>query len=197
MELSSTTLSAEAAYKLLVGVVVPRPIAWVTTLSSGGSVNLAPFSFFTVVSQKPPMIAISVGRRKGELKDTARNIDARRDFVVNICDETMFEKVHLSGADFPENVSEAETLGLALLPSRDVAVPRLADSPINLECTLSQTIEFGDLHVRLIVGEVRRFHIRDDLYRDGKIDTERLRPLARVAGPSYASLDRFIHLRPT
>ena len=197
MEISSTGLSAEAAYKLLVGVIVPRPIAWVTTLSSTGSVNLAPFSFFTLVSQKPPMIAISVGRRAGKLKDTARNIEARRDFVVNISDETMFEKVHLSGAEYAEDVSEADMLGLALLPSRDVAVPRLAIAPISLECSLSQNIEFGDLLSRLIVGEVRRFHIRDDLYRDGKIDTDKLRPLARVAGPSYASLDNFIRLKPS
>lgn len=126
MNRSADGLSVDEVYRLLVGLIVPRPIAWVTSLSVEGMVNLAPFSAFTYLSTEPPLIGISVMRRGDGLKDTARNIADRGDFVVNIADETLVQPVHLSAAEHPCDVSEADLLGLELEPSLDVAAPRLA-----------------------------------------------------------------------
>ena len=196
VEIDPATAQAEETYKLLVGAVVPRPIAWVTTLTKSGRVNLAPFSCFTFVSSKPPMVAISVGRLVGKLKDTARNIAERGEFVVHIADESQVELVHRSSQEYPEEVSEAELLGMEMVPSRRVAVPRLAAAPVALECRHERTVEFGKLRAQLIAGEVVNFHIAESLYREGKIDATRFRPIARLGGPRYARLGEIITLQP-
>lgn len=196
MHRSAEVLSVDEVYKLLIGLIVPRPIAWVTSLSLKGVVNLAPFSAFTYLSTEPPLIGISVMRRGDGLKDTAQNIADRRDFVVNIADETLVRPVHLSAAEYPHDVSEAELLGLGLVPSVDVAAPRLACVPAALECGFEQVIAFGDRGAQLIVGRVRRFHVRDELLDGGKVMTERLRPLCRIAGPKYAGLGEVHTLEP-
>lgn len=197
MDIAAENLTPKQAYRLLAGIVVPRPIAWVTTQSATGRTNAAPFSCFTFVCYSPPMIAISVGRKGDDLKDTARNIAERREFVVNIADEGLLEPLHQSSVEYPSDISEVEELGLELLPSRSIACPRIAAAPIALECCLHQTIELGSLHTQLIVGEVTHFQIRDELYKDGKIETDRLRPLGRVAGPRYTKLSEFVSMRPT
>lgn len=197
MEIDAGTLSPQEAYRLLVGLVVPRPIAWVTTQSSAGVVNLAPFSCFTFVSYSPPMVAISVGRRGEALKDTARNIMESKAFVVNIVDEPHIEQMHLSSAEHPAEVGEAALLGLKTEPSHSPGCHRLSSAPAALECMLYDIIEFGALRTQLIVGEIRHFHIRDGLCRDGKIDSRELAPVGRVAGPRYAMLREFISLPPT
>ena len=188
MIVDPTSLDAEQSYKLLTGIVVPRPIAWITSLSPRGIVNLAPFSAFTFVSPKPPMLAISIGHKAGIYKDTLRNILAGEEFVVHIASQSQLDAVHLSAVEHPSDVSEVEQLGLATLPGDQVRVPRLADAPIAMECRFRSCLEFGETRSRLVVGEVVRFHIRDGLARDGKIDTAALDPIARVAGPVYAAL---------
>ena len=196
MEIDSRTLSPQAAYKLITGVVVPRPIAWVTTLGPEGTVNLAPFSAFTFVSTRPPMIGINVGRKAGVRKDTANNIHEHKEFVVNIADETMIEHVHLSAIEHAPDVSEVDELGLAVAPSSAVRTPRLVDAPVSLECRLHRVVEFGDTGSEFIVGEILVWRIRDGLVQDGKIDTLKLRPIARIAGPRYAKLGDIIDLAP-
>lgn len=196
MQISAATLTEQQAYKLLVGALVPRPIAWVTSISADGRVNAAPFSCFTFVSYSPPLIAISIGRKNGVLKDTARNLLAVKDFVVNIADDSMVDALHLSSQEFPETVSEPDQLGLELAISTDISCPRLAATPISMECRLHEVLEFGSLRTQLFVGEVVQFHIRDDLYRDGKVDTAELRPLGRAAGPNYVRLRDFIRVAP-
>ncbi len=196
MEIPAATLAPEAVYKLITGIVVPRPIAWVTTLSGPGQVNLAPFSAFTFVSTKPPMIGINVGRKAGIVKDTARNIHANGEFVVNIADDTMIELVHLSAIEFPPEVSEVTELGLETIPSHVVATPRLAIAPISLECRLHRAIAFGDTGSEFMVGEVVVFHIRDGLVENGKIDTGKLHPICRIGGPRYAKLGEIVSLKP-
>lgn len=188
MEFAASDLSKEAAYKLLIGSVVPRPIAWISTLSISGGVNLAPFSAFTFLSSKPPMIGVSIGRRDGKLKDTAANILRDGEFVVNIADMAQIELLHRSSYPYGEHESETEQLGLSTLPSRDIRAPRLADAPISLECKIHQALEFGDERWHFFVGEVRRFHIRDALCVDGKIDSFSLDPIARLGGPHYTGL---------
>ncbi len=196
MRIDPSDLAAEQAYRLLTGIVVPRPIAWVTTLSGDGVVNLAPFSAFTFVSPKPPMLAISVGRKAGVYKDTAYNILNNEEFVVHIADSTLMNAVHESSTEHPPDVSEVEELNLETLPGERVKVPRLAVAPIAMECRFRQCLEFGETRSRLLVGEVLVFHIRDGLLNNGKIETEALDPIARIGGPRYARLGEIFTLKP-
>jgi flavin reductase (DIM6/NTAB) family NADH-FMN oxidoreductase RutF len=192
MRIFSESLNAASAYKLLTGVVVPRPIAWVATLNEGGGVNLAPFSTFTFVSADPPMVGFNAGLRNGERKDTVRNILARREYVVHIVDENLVDPMHASAEDFPSEISEAEALGLETVASDIVSVPRLSASPIAAECVFDRTIEFGRSGAEFVVGEIKLFHIRDDLIENGKVDTLRLNPVGRLAGPVYGTIGTII-----
>ena len=196
MRIDPAYLDAETAYRLITGVVVPRPIAWVTSLSATGVLNLAPFSAFMFVSPKPPMLAISVGRKGNIYKDTAQNILNNEEYVVHIADSSLMNAVHESSTEHPPDVSEVEELRLSTLPGERIKVPRLAAAPIAMECRFRQCLEFGETRSRLIVGEVLVFHIRDGLLQNGKIETEALDPIARIAGPRYARLGEIVTLKP-
>jgi len=196
MRIDPAYLDPETAYRLITGVVVPRPIAWVTSLSATGVLNLAPFSAFMFVAPKPPMLAISVGRKGNIYKDTAQNILNNEEYVVHIADSSLMNAVHESSTEHPPDVSEVDELGLATLPGERIKVPRLAAAPIAMECRFRQCLEFGDTRSRLIVGEVLVFHIRDGLLNNGKIETEALDPIARIAGPRYARLGEITTLKP-
>lgn len=185
-------LDAAGAYRLLVGIVVPRPIAWITTLDGEGRVNAAPFSCYTFVCNRPPMLAVNLGRREGELKDTARNVRERREFVVNVVTEALIAPMHGSSSEYPPEVSETERLGIELAPSRLVAPPRVAASPIALECRLERVVELGELRNDLVIGEVVVFHVADAVYADGRVDMRKFQPLARLGGPYYARLGEII-----
>jgi flavin reductase (DIM6/NTAB) family NADH-FMN oxidoreductase RutF len=195
MRIDPAYLDAETAYRLITGVVVPRPIAWVTSLSATGVLNLAPFSAFMFVAPKPPMLAISVGRKGNIYKDTAQNILNNEQYVVHIADSSLMNAVHESSTEHPPDVSEVDELGLATLPGERIKVPRLAAAPIAMECRFRQCLEFGETRSRLIVGEVLVFHIRDGLLNNGKIETEALDPIARIAGPRYARLGEIVTLK--
>jgi flavin reductase (DIM6/NTAB) family NADH-FMN oxidoreductase RutF len=195
MRIDPAYLDAETAYRLITGVVVPRPIAWVTSLSATGVLNLAPFSAFMFVAPKPPMLAISVGRKGNIYKDTAQNILNNEQYVVHIADSSLMDAVHESSTEHPPDVSEVDELGLATLPGERIKVPRLAAAPIAMECRFRQCLEFGETRSRLIVGEVLVFHIRDGLLNNGKIETEALDPIARIAGPRYAKLGEIVTLK--
>lgn len=194
MQIRPEELEAEESYKLLTGMVVPRPIAWITTLSASGSVNLAPFSAFTFVSPKPPMLAVSIGHKAGVYKDTAQNILRTEDYVIHIADQPLIEAVHGSAVEYPPDVSEAEVLGLEMVPSVKVAPPRIKAAPLALECRLRHVMEFGETRSRLLVGEVVLIHLRDGLANGGKIDTRALNPICRIAGPNYATLGEIVTL---
>jgi len=188
MIIDPDALDADEVYRLLCGIVVPRPIAWVTSAAAEGGVNLAPFSCFTFLSKLPPMIGINVGPRGDGYKDTARNIHESKEYVVNIGDESMVEPIHLSSEEHPPGVSEVVELGLDVIPGERVSVPRLKATPISMECRLRHVVRYGRVGEEFIVGEVLVFHVRDELYDNGKIDTALLRPVARLGGPKYASL---------
>jgi flavin reductase (DIM6/NTAB) family NADH-FMN oxidoreductase RutF len=196
MRIDPAYLDPETAYRLITGVVVPRPIAWVTSLSATGVLNLAPFSAFMFVAPKPPMLAISVGRKGNIYKDTAQNILNNEEYVIHIADSSLMNAVHESSTEHPSDVSEVDELGLATLPGERIKVPRLAAAPIAMECRFRQCLEFGETRSRLIVGEVLVFHIRDGLLNNGKIETEALDPIARIAGPRYARLGEIVTLKP-
>ena len=188
MYIDASRLDAAGTYRLLVGSVVPRPIAWVTSGVAPRPINLAPFSSFAWVSQYPALLGFTVNRRPDARKDTITNIERDGQFVVNIADETMLGVLHASSERMPPDVSEAEALGLTLTESTNVAVPRLADAPISMECVYDRTIAFRPDGGEFVVGEVVAWHIRDDVLADGRIDTELLRPLGRLAGPRYTGL---------
>lgn len=192
MRISASSLDPEQTYKLMSGIVVPRPIAWISTLNAEGGVNLAPFSCYTFVSNTPPMIGVNIGRKAGRRKDTANNILERRHFVVNIGDETLLDAIHASAEEHPPQISEADLLGLAVSPGEAIATPRLADAPISLECQLHSVTPFGDTGAEFYVAQVLLFHIRDTLIRAGKIDTRELRPVCRIGGPNYATLGSIV-----
>lgn len=195
MRIDPSLLDAEEGYRLISGMVVPRPIAWVTSLSGGGVLNLAPFSAFTFVSLKPPMLAISIGHKAGVYKDTAQNILRNEEFVIHIADSSLMNAVHESAAEFPPEVSEVEELGLKTMASELIGVPRLSLAPIAMECRFRHCFEFGEARTRLIVGEVMMFHVRDGLLENDKIETKALDPIARIAGPRYARLGEIVTLK--
>ena len=194
MKLNASDLDAKQAYKLMTAVVVPRPIAWVSTLSATGVSNLAPFSYFTSVSNKPPMVGINIGQEARGRKDTATNILDTKEFVVNIGNFAQVEDLHASADHHPPEVSEIELLGLKTLPSEHIAVPRLADAPVQMECRFDRMIPFGTAGSEFYVGEVIAFHVRDDLIDNNKIDSVALDPICRLAGPFYAKLGEIVRM---
>lgn len=194
--IEAAALDAEQTYKLLTGVVVPRPIAWVTTRSPGGVLNLAPFSAFTFVSTKPPMLGINIGRKNGQRKDTALHILATREYVVHIADLALTDAVHASAVEHPTDVSEADLLGLERVASVHLAVPRLVAPPVAMECRLHSVTPYGDTGAEFFVGEVLCWHVRAGLLHGGKIESVALDPVCRIGGPNYAGLGRRITLMP-
>jgi flavin reductase (DIM6/NTAB) family NADH-FMN oxidoreductase RutF len=195
-EIDPSTLTRDQRYKLLTGLVVPRPIAWVSTLSLGGKVNLAPFSAFTFVSQEPPMVLVSFGRTAGVLRQTGENILRSGEFVVNIADQSLLGFLHDSSANYPPEESEADALELATAQSSVVAPPRVASAPAALECRLHLAIPFGREQNYSMIGEVLRYHVRPDLLVNDKISTRKLDPVGRIAGPTYAQLGEMMTLPP-
>jgi flavin reductase (DIM6/NTAB) family NADH-FMN oxidoreductase RutF len=183
MIVDPSTQDAAANYKLLIGSILPRAIAWVSTLSTDGVANLAPISFFTAVGRKPPMISISMQPRSDgvTLKDTFVNIRDTGEFVVNIANLELADAMHRSAFEFPSEVDEFEALGLEKAQSQTVRVPRVKAAPIALECKLERIIPIGE-YDHVIFGEVLRFQIRDDLYLErGRIDTSALQAVGRLA----------------
>src|SRR3982751_6626934 len=145
MEYAAENLSQRERYKVLISFVLPRPSAWVTTVGPTGVVNAAPFSFFNVFAEDPPLVMFAVNKRPdGRLKDTWLNIERSREFVVNLTDEPLARAMHDSSGDFPPTIGEPDHLGLKLAPSTRVAVPRLADAPWAMECTVWKTINVKD-----------------------------------------------------
>ncbi len=188
-------------YKLMIGAIVPRPIAFVSSLSADGVRNLAPFSFFTGISANPPVICFSTMRRSsdGARKDTLNNIEATGEFVVNVVSEPIAEQMNLSSAEFPPGVDEFVESGLTPVPSDLVKPPRVQESPINMECRLVQIVHVSPrpLGGSLILGEILRFHIRDELFENFRIDPDKLRPIGRMGGPTFTrTTDRFDLIRP-
>ena len=188
-------------YAMLVGVVTPRPIAWVTSVDPEGRVNLAPFSFFNAFGANPPVVVFSPTlRRDGSRKDTLRNVEATGEFVLNAAVETLAEQVNLSSKDLPYGDSEVELTGLRVQPSLKVKPPRIADSPVHLECKVIQIVPLGNgpIAANLVIGEVLVFDVDDGVLDPaGRIDPRKLRTIARLGGDYYCrTTDLFEMKRP-
>lgn len=183
MQIDPSQHSATDNYKLLTNLVVPRPIAWVTSLNKSGTVNLAPFSFFNAVSGEPLFIVVSVGHRDDESqKDTARNVLESGEFVVNMVNEELMNAMTISAADFPAGSSELEAAGLHTTPSEKIKVPRVAESPVNLECRLHTSLALGVN--TLLVGAVVMLHVADHLIDSAKLHIHDFTPIGRMGSPS-------------
>jgi flavin reductase (DIM6/NTAB) family NADH-FMN oxidoreductase RutF len=181
--------------------VVPRPIAFVSTVSPEGAFNVAPFSFFTVASANPPVLVFTVARRSlpDPRKDTLRNINTGRDFVVNVVSEEIGEKMNLCAGEYPPDVDEFEVSGLTPVPSDLVKAPRVAESHVNMECRLLYTIEMSGFPSggNLVLGQVVRIHVDDAIVENHRIDPDKLRAIGRMAGNTYTrTMDRFDMIRP-
>lgn len=186
--LDTQAMPHEEAYKFLSSCVVPRPIAWVTTRNEDGSINAAPFSSFNYVCTSPPMLAINIELRGEGMKDTERNIRRTGEYVVNIASEACLEDLHHSAIECPTEISEVERLNLELLDSTHIPVPRLACTPVQMECKLEQILPLGRGRNTLFIGEVLAFHLSEQVYNGRHIDIQAMRPIARLGGPFYAGL---------
>jgi flavin reductase (DIM6/NTAB) family NADH-FMN oxidoreductase RutF len=190
--------SSSDIYKLMVGSIVPRPIAFVATISTEGVANLAPFSFFNAVCPEPPVICFSVSNRVPR-KDTITNIRATGEFVVNIVSEAIAERMNVCSGDYPAGVSEFEISGLTPEPSEIVKPPCVRESPVNMECKLIQIVDVSTRPggASLVIGEVVRFHFDRAVVHNFRVDPDRLRAVGRIGGNEYTrTLDRFEMIRP-
>lgn len=184
-------------YKLLIGTIIPRPVAFVTSVGEDGTVNGVPFSYFNIVSSNPPMISLALQWKNGKLRDTARNILNKKEFVVHIVDEQNVEKINETAASLPPNVSEVEQIGLSLIASEAISVPGIQESKVRMECVLEHAAELGEngsIGVDLIVGKILKFHIDEVIYEEGRINQEKLAPVSRLAGSNYAKIGEIFTL---
>ena len=183
------------AYRLMLSIVVPRPIAWVSTLGADGTINLAPFSFFNAVGGTPPTIMVSIGERAGKPKDTLRNVQETGEFVVHIANEELVEQLNKTSGDWAYGDNEFELAGLTQLPSTDVKPPRIAAAPVAMECKATQIIPVNETHYTMVLGQVLRYHIREDLLGPDKlVKAVDLGAVARLGGDEYTAIDRIFAL---
>ena len=178
-------------YRFMIGIVVPRPIAFVSTVGNGGAFNVAPFSYFNAITNKPPLIGISITNRAGEPKDTLRNIQGAGDFVVNVVNESLLERVVHASGEWAKDVDEFRLTGLTPVKSDLVQSPRVGESPVSLECRLFRIVELGDSF--FTVGEIVRAHVAEDVLTDGRVDVEKLKPVGRLGGDGYSIVRNVIH----
>lgn len=192
------SISSSKAYHWMVNVIVPRPIAWVGTVSASGNFNLAPFSFFTGVCSNPPtLLFCPVLHPDGREKDTLRNIRETRCFTVNSASVDHIDHVHQSSEVFPPEVSEFEKTNLTPIPSLHIAAPRLAEASVQLECTLQQIIDISPVQPgvgagSIVIGTIRCLHVNELILEQERISIEKLNPLARIGGPLYSNLGEIL-----
>jgi len=201
MILDPQEMSASAVYHTLVSAIVPRPIAWVSTVSNDGIANLAPFSFFSGVTASPPSVMFSpVNRPDGSSKDTVVNIRANGQFVINVVPFALAEQMNQTSAEFPAEASEFEVVGLTPSKSERVAPPWVRESPIQMECELIQIVEIGDgaLAANVVIGKILLVRVADQLTTDGRIDAQKLDAIGRLGGKDYCrTTEQFSIERPS
>lgn len=203
MKVDPATISSDAAYSWQAATILPRPIAWTSTLNEDGSANLAPFSFFTGVSSDPPTCLICVSRRRRQPdgtqppKDTWRNIERTGEFVIHVVNDALGQQMNATSRDFPYGTDEFATAGLTKVASERVAPPRIGEAPVAMECRLERIVEIGRAGTAIIVGEILLWHVHDDLVVAGRLDLGRLDAIGRMGGPTYTrTRDRFDMQRP-
>jgi flavin reductase (DIM6/NTAB) family NADH-FMN oxidoreductase RutF len=203
VKVDPATLSADAAYAWQAATILPRPIAWTSTLNEDGSANLAPFSFFTGVSSDPPTCLICVSRRRRQSdgtrppKDTWRNIERTGEYVIHVVDDALAAQMNATSREFPYGTDEIAEVGLTKVASDRVAPPRIVEAPVAMECRLERIVEVGRAGTAVIIGEILLWHVRDELVVGGRLDLGRLDAIGRMGGPTYTrTRDRFDLVRP-
>ena len=215
MDVAPSQLAHRELYNILISAVVPRPIAWVSSLSASGEPNLAPFSFFNAVCAKPPLLAFAPGMRapkKGEaaadetaghpgvhIKDTLGNIRETGEFVINVVTFELAEAMNLTSGEYDASINEFELAKVASAPSRVVRPPRVADSPVSFECKLHQILDFntGPEGGSLVIGEIVSIHVDERHLKDGRLDRNSLDLIGRMGGLQYTrTAERFEMVRP-
>lgn len=206
MELDAATLEPREAYRFLIGTVIPRPIAFVSTRGADGSLNLAPFSYFNAFASAPMVLGIGIGRKNGgQPKDTLRNILETGEFVVNLVTEDLAVRMNATSGEYPYGESEFDVARLTPEPSARVAPPRVRESPVAFECLLYQAIDIKESKVQgrqltpnygtLVLGEVVHMRVADHLLDEaGRVDPRKLAPIGRLGGPTYAKLGEIFAL---
>jgi len=185
MQIDPQELSAGALYRFMISAIVPRPIAFVSTVDARGTTNVAPFSYFAPLASRPPLLGISINdRRGGGPKDTLRNARETGDFVVNIVHEPMLDAMVRASGEWPEGESEFSLTGLAAAPSVRVRAPRVAESLVHFECRLAREVALGN--TTLAIGEIVLVECADDVLADGLVDATRLKPIGRLGGDAYS-----------
>lgn len=201
MKINPAEISIKEMYGHLVSMITPRPIAWVTTVNQDGIANLAPYSFFNGVSANPPAVCFSpVNTRDGNLKDTVVNIRHNRQFVVNVVPASLAQQMNQTSFEYDHGEDELAATGLTSLPSEIVRPPRVAESPIQMECELIQVVELGEgpLAPHLTIGKILMVHVADQVLVDGKIQSDRLDLIGRMGGAEYCyTRQKFEMPRPT
>lgn len=202
MDIDPTSMERRNLYQLLISCVVPRPIAWISTQDAQGTLNLAPYSFFNAIGANPPalMFSSNYSSARQSHKDTLQNILASGEFVVNIVTEAVAEAMNLTSGEYGAEVDEFDLAQLTAVPSTVVQPPRVAESPINLECELHRAVPVGEGpgHATVVIGLIKHMHIRDELFNEqGRVDIHRLQPIGRLGGLEYCSVrDIFEMQRP-
>ena len=203
MEIDPREIPARDVYFRMISTIVPRPIAWVSSVSETGQPNLAPFSFFTGVTSKPPTLAFCVGNKRGGIpKDTVANIMATGEFVVNMVPDSLTRDMVQTSAPYDADTNEFAAAGVESIASTQVAVPRVSGSPVSYECTLHQIVEIKHedrITSRMVIGNIVYMHIDDEILdEEGQVDIELLKPVSRIGGQSYATIGETFEIpRPT
>jgi flavin reductase (DIM6/NTAB) family NADH-FMN oxidoreductase RutF len=197
MDINIKDLDPNQIYKLMTSIIVPRPIAWISTVSKDGIYNLAPFSYFAGISSEPPLLMVSIGKRdEKNKKDTWQNIEDTGEFVVNMVTKELLDKMNISAVSFEPDIDEFEKSGLTAAPSDIVKAPLVAESPVNIECEKFEILEIGEMGI--IFGKMLKIHVKDDLINEkGYIDTTKLEIIGRLGGANYCIItkDNTIELR--
>jgi len=194
MKLDPVEMSTLDVYRLMIRTIVPRPIAWISSVSPDGVRNIAPFSFFTGITTDPPTVCFAPARKPGAVKkDTLANVEATGEFVINVVSEEQSEAMNDTATDYPPEVDEFERAGLTPVASEIVSPPRIGESPIHMECKLQTTVAVGNKGGILVIGQVVMFHIDPRVVADGKVDAGLLRAVGRLGGQEYCrTTDRFV-----
>src|SRR5215475_11635376 len=207
MDVRPSDLPYNEFYRILISSVAPRPIAWVSTMSAAGQLNLAPFSFFNAICGKPPLLVFAPGLRmrkegtevRGETKDTLSNVRETGEFVVNVVTYDVAEAMNLTSGEYDSTVNEFELAKLTMRPSQIVKPPQVAESPVNFECKVYQILDFSSPPQggSLVIGEIQSIHVDEKLQKDGRLDPGSLDLVGRMGGTQYSrTLQRFDMVRP-
>jgi len=198
LSINPTSISERDNYKILIGSIVPRPIAFVTTRSEKRILNGAPFSYFNIISSNPPMISLSIQRSKGKQKDTARNILNNNEFVVHIVSEQYVEKINKTAASLAPDESELDISGLTPIESVEISVPGVKEAKIRMECVMEQSLELGEINspgCDFFIGKVVQYHIDKSIYEKGKVNPKDLAAVSRLAGADYAKIGEIFEIK--